>query len=354
MNSWQGMLSGCLGIIALVGAGVWHAGDPQVQHSPVSSVEDAGSATTPLPQLTVSRVCWSADGREILSLSRGGVDMFGRLALHDTSQTNNRLALDFIGEKIECASLARDGLHVLFGTGSGELVWMDVQSAEPIPLLQMPALTTFTATAIADDGQRLAGATNTGTIYVGDPAGKDFMILTSDRKSSVADLRFSPDGERLLSAHHDGRIIVWNLATGNATREFTGHALPAMAAAFLSDGNQIISAGLDDTLRIWDQASGREVCRRELDLAGIKTMTLSPDGATAACGGFARKIVVWDLARGEKKFEISAPASIVFHLSFSPDGTSLAAAGVEGMIRLYDAQTGTEQQGIEINSPNHR
>jgi WD40 repeat protein len=349
MNTWRGALCGSFGIGALVAIGVWHADDPEMQPFRPLAFIDAATVTTPLPHLTANRVYWSADGSRILSISRGKVDAFGRLALHDTAETNGCTPLDVASEAINCAALAPDGLHVLLGTGCGQLIWMGLQASEPITLLELPAHSVFSATAIADDGRRVAGATDTGTIYLSEPDGQNAMILTPNQKSSVAEMRFSPDGSHILSAQLDGRVTVWDLATGKTAQEFAGHAHAATAAAFLPDGKRIISGGLDDTIRIWDRATGRELWRNEFGLVGVKAMAVSPDGATAACGGFTRKIILWDLQRGQKKLDIATPASVIFHLSFSPDGASLAAAGTDATIRLYDAQTGIGRKGIEID-----
>ncbi len=349
MNNWRGTLCGTLGIGALVAVGVWHAADPEMQPFCPLTFIDAATGTTPLPQLTVNRVYWSPDGRRILSLSRGKFDALGRLALHATAETIGFTPLDVVTETISCAALAPDGLHVLLGTGCGLLIWMDLQASKPVTLFKLPALTGFSAVAVADDGQRVAAATDTGAIYLFEPDGQNAMILTPDQKNSVAELHFSPDGAHLLSAQLDGRVTVWDLATGSAAQEFAGHEHGATAAAFLPDGKRVLSGGLDDTIRTWDRATGRELWRGKSGLYGVKALALSPDGATAACGGYAGKIILWDIQREQKKLEIATRASVIFHLSYSPDGASLAAAGTDSTIRLYDAQTGIERKGIEID-----
>jgi WD40 repeat protein len=335
-------------IAALIAACIWQTLDPEVRRCPLLLLNAAGAASTRLPAISVSRMYWSADGREILSFSRGQFDALGRLALHDAGQSNGCIPVNVMGEAIHCAALAPDGRHVLYGTDRGRLNWMDLESGDPVTLVALPPREFFTAVAIADDGQHVAGATAAGSICVVETDGRNSVTLRADWQSSIADVRFSRDGAQLVSARLDGGVTVWDLAAGRVARELAGHGEPAMAAAFLPGGNRIVSGGLDDTIRIWDVSSGRELWRGGFGLRGVRTIAVSPDGSTAAVGGFSQKIVVCDLERRTKKYDIATPAPIVIHLNFSSDGTSLGAAGLEAMIRLYDVQTGAEQNVIDL------
>jgi WD40 repeat protein len=347
MKPWQGVLAS-LGIIGIVAAGAWHAADHASAHSALSSfATETTSSTASL--FSVKSVNWSADGRMLLSLSRGerGSSELS-LSLHDTFQKTDYLPINVPDEPISCASLAPDGLRVLVATYGGQLLWIDLQSVEPVALVGLPDNECVTATAIADDGRTLAGGTDTGHIHLFGPTGKPSITLASAQRSSIGELSFSSDGRLLISTQNNGCVSLWNLQTGSLLKQFEGHDGPITAATILPGDSRIISAGLDDTIRIWDIPSGREEWHGEFGLGGVTTLAVSPDGTTAAWGGQNRKIVLWDLEHAKKKFEINSPASIVTQLRFSPDGASLAAAGNEGTIRLYDPRLGCERLGIDV------
>jgi len=351
MKTWQGTLAGMLCILAIVAAGVWHANHPDLP--PLSTFASGSGSGSPLSDFSVHRIEWSADGRLLLSLSRGGLNAELRLALHDIHHKTTRLPIDAMGNRVLSAALAADGRHVLVGSNQGRLWWIAADSSEmPVPLVELPDATSFfSATAIASDGHQVSGGTNTGLIYVCDLARTTPVTLTPSQNSSVVDLRFSNDRQRLVSAQGNGCISQWELSNGALSQELVGCPGSCQRADSLPDGSRIISVGLDDAVRIWDVARGRELWHGEFGLLGVRALDVSADGTTAAWGGHNHKIVVWDLERGQKKFEVVTPASVVFHLKFSPDGSLLAAAGRDGAIRLYDALTGTENDAILIAGP---
>ncbi len=348
MNFWQGVLSS-LCIVGLVAAGAWHADDPEGVRSALSSMECAGTSSAPETPFSVICVNWSADGRTLLSLSRGDCGSSElSVSLHDTVQKVNWMPIEGCGQSISRAALAPDGLRMLVATYDGRLLWIDLQSVDQVAQFRLPAADYATATAIADDGRQIAAGASSGTIHLFGPPGNSTITLTSARGSSIGHLSFSNDGQRLLSSQNNGWISLWDLKTGTLLQEFEGHAGPVTSALILPGNTRIISAGLDDTIRIWNAASGDEQWHGEFGQDGVRGLAVSPDGMTAAWGGQNGKIIVWDLEHGQKKFEVKSPASIVYHLQFSPDGSSLAVAGKEGTIRLYDARQGIEQPGIDV------
>ena len=348
MNTWQGTLWGFLCIATVVVVGILHANDPDRQHWPMSKLNSDCPTSTPASIVSVNRIDWSADGRVLLSLSRGGDNAEGQLALHDITVNAGSLPIDLMGKKIGAFALAPDGHHVLFGSCDGHLLWLSIEALyDPTLVLEVSPATTFTAAAVAGDGRQLAAGTRTGTIYVGATDRQSFVALTSSHASSVGDLGFSPDGNLLVAAQADGLVSLWDVATGKLLQEFIGHEQPTRVE-FLPDGKRIISAGYDDTVRIWGIDCGRELWRGEFGFIRVQALAVSADGSTATWGGLNHRIVVWDLERGKMKADIATP-NAVFDLKFSPDGSHFASGGTDGTIRLYGSQTGIERSGIEID-----
>ena len=365
-------------VASTVIGGLWCANDMALQDMPkllFKSSEDQ----PPLPNVTVNRLDWSADGEALNWVLFGEPDGMRSLARYEAGTECIRRILVDTPEQIIATAFAHDGRHVLLGTCDGKLNWVELESCSRMTLVESQATrarSAFTAVAVADDGSLLAGGTETGLIYVCDPEDRTIRILTGEgqrfplgmhlspgstasqqgcsspsAQSSVSDLQFSTDRRWLVSAQNNGTIGLWDLATGELLQQFVGHRGPATAAALLPNGKQILSTGLDDTVRLWDIFSGNETWRGEFGLGGALCVAVSADGATAAWAGYGRKIIVWDLEHQQKKFELTTPATIVPDLEFSPDGSLLAAAGKEGSIRLYDVQTGAEKKRIQAVMP---
>jgi len=354
--------AGMMLIAALVAIGAWHAHCPTALSRALpqlclgfDSTSDGGldgNAQSEHPRSLVycRRVCWSPDGRKLLSLTRGECGLDGPLVVHDLDDRPLCMSIDMHGEPVARAVLAPDGRRVLVATDEadrGRLWWLGLESDERKLLLEAPTRTGFTAIAISSQGNLSAAATSDGLIFLCDAASHSPAVLVAGVKSRISDLRFSNDGRRLVSAGQDGWLCVWDLQSGEVLQRWKGHDQLATAAAFLS-GDRLISAGLDDTVRIWEISTGREIWRGEFGLFGVNALAVSADGKTAAWGGHQSKVVVWDLENARKKFDVQVPTSIVWDVQFSPDAKSLAVAGSCGTIRVYDAQFGADVAELEV------
>jgi WD40 repeat protein len=359
MKFSQDGLPRILVIASLVVAGFLYANDPDMCHWLWSCFHAADAARKPLSTISVYQIDWSVDGQKLLARSHTTAEGYRAardIALYDAVHKTGCRPVSTMGDSISSAVLAPDGRFVLASSFEGRLWWISLESTESISHMELPRASSFTAAAVSDDGRLAAAADDRVSIRLFDlsdhwPTESSPSFVMSARQSRIGALHFSRDGRWLVAARHDGSISVWDVLTAKVLQEFVGHEKPAMAAEFLPGGNRIISVSLDDTVRIWDIDSGREDWRAEFDLRGISALTVSRTGTTAAWGGFNGKIVVWDLVRARKHYEIVTLMTTIFDLKLSPDGTCLAVAGTGGTIRFYNAQTGVEQQGIEVDGP---
>src|SRR5579872_4031505 len=231
MKTWHETLAGVAAIVALVAVAVWYADESEGQPWFNTKLAATGTTQAALPQVCVNFVDWSADGKKLLTLSRGETSALGVLTLHDATGNVCRMPIDVSGDHVHCAALAPDGRHVLAGTAGGQMWWIDLDSDERIQLVKLPESKAFTRLAIATSGRVVAAATNLGSIFVCHPPDQDAVLLASDRQSSVADVRFSWDDKQLLSARNDGSIAVWNLISNSLRQELARHDREATAAA---------------------------------------------------------------------------------------------------------------------------
>jgi WD40 repeat protein len=300
----------------------------------------------------VNGMTWCADGKTLVSQSRGGDDAQASLAIHDLKNSTWQIRPwgDEFSDLTNDATPSPDCRWILLGTLQAKLWWIDVETREVIEVATTSA-PSFAETAVSHDGCTLAGATDRGHIYLCHPTRGTSNMLATQRSSTVSELRFSRNDRRLLAARLDGSVEVWDVETGVLLGERIESQFRAVAA-FLPEGDRVISSAGDDYVQIWDVATSevlwREPERMQGEYGRYNHLDITSDGSIAAWGGFSHKVVVWDFEHSRKRFEIDNPA-MVLQIRFSPDGKLLAVAGQERLIRIYDTTTGIQTAQIDTD-----
>jgi WD40 repeat protein len=339
-------VAGPLIVASIVAAGLWYANAPlQIPWSRTNS-HAAALTERSSPAALIRDARWTSEGL----IAVGSLGPCGPLFVHDSGAQSSRLLTDAGAGTISCVAQAADGHHVVAGTFDGRLWWIDRTAPAPPRLLVKSPQLAITVTT-TDDAGLIAAGTIAGSIYVCDLSTGTTHVLSNDRESSVADLRFSSDRKLLASAQNDGSVRLWDLAAETALPDFAHHDYAARAVAFLQDGKRLISAGLDDTVRIWDPTRGEEMWREGAGMGGVNALAVSPVGSTAAWGGFDHTIVVWNLDCDQIAFEIYCRFSVVRQLKFSPDGSFLLAEGGTDSVCQYDLQRQGEESHISLVPP---
>ncbi len=367
MNAVQDACCRTIAIGMLVAAGIWVAQHPDAV-TDCGLTGATGSRGSTNAMINVRRIGWLPDSGRLLTQISDGMKSDRRLILHDLAGAFRELHVDLDEELISSMVISPDGQHVLIGTYSGRLRWINLDSSEQS--LLMVSKTAITATALSHDGRLAAVADDRGRIIVcptqsgeatSTASGKyeiagasassvsKIVVLAQNLGTSSVDIRFSEADDRLLCAGNDGSIRLWDLHAGQLVQTFRGCGQSVTAVAFLPGNDRIMSACLDDTIRVWDVSSGRETWRGQFGCLGVLALAMSPDGKTAAWGGYSGKIHVWNVEQGQMAYVIDSPVSTIWALQFSPDGKSLAAAGREGTVRIYDANSGTQVYEIPVD-----
>jgi WD40 repeat protein len=253
----------------------------------------------------VFRVAFSPDGRQLaaaaVSPDRTAVVKVWEVATGREAVTIHEKSMPFF------ATFAPGGRYLLKeGPAHAVKVW-DARTGDPVGAIGRHDLQIW-AMKFSRDGQRLATASNDGTVRVWawDPARLKEMqepeLTLPVRAIGFGDrVAFSPDGRLLATAGQEHTITFWDARTGQNLQTLRGHTGDVFAVAFDRDGRWLASAGEDMTVRLWDATSGKPLHKLRGHAGIVMSLDFSPDSRRLASGSRDGTVRVWDLTHLEKK-----------------------------------------------------
>ena len=167
----------------------------------------------------------------------------------------------------------------------------------------------------------------------------------------VNGVAFSRDGDRLASASNDGTVRLWDPATGQPTHTLEGHTDRVNGVAFSPDGHQLASASDDRTVRLWDPATGQPTHTLKGHTGGVNGVAFSRDGSQLASASDDGTVRLWDPATGQPTHTLKGHTSWVRGVAFSPDGDRLASASEDGTVRLWDVRAAAAISQLKLGAP---
>jgi WD40 repeat protein/tRNA A-37 threonylcarbamoyl transferase component Bud32 len=239
----------------------------------------------------VDRVCFSPDGRYVLTTSRD------KTAQIWDSATGSSLA-----------SLQHDDriFSACYSLGGEQIV-----------------------TASADGTARIWNATNGAALT---------PPLPHDGKVYWAE--FSRDGRWVLTASADKIARIWDTASGALKRKLQGHTSEIVIARFSSDGTRVLTGGAYGSIRMWSVDSAEMLFRLEDRRKELRALEYSPDGRRVVCVCADGQARLWDGQNGQAVGAALTHGEEVIFATFSPDSQWLLTGDQVGGVRLWDAKTG--------------
>jgi RNA polymerase sigma factor (sigma-70 family) len=222
----------------------------------------------------VHAVAFAAGGKAIATAGADGTvriwDASTGTQLHKLAQPGTPVALAFSpdGRTLAALSTGQGGAAVLWDTGTGKMVWRNVERAAG----------SHGAIAFSGDGRRVATALGGSTTMIDAGTGKLFFLFrfAGGKRSALA---FSPDGKLLVSGSGTN-IYQMDAAVGRLTKRWRGRG-DIRSLTFLPTGTRVAVVDGGKGVRLTDINNGQEQTSYE-GKASIRALALSPDGKRAA------------------------------------------------------------------------
>jgi WD40 repeat protein len=238
------------------------------------------------------------------------------------------------GDRIGCASFARDGSAVAIGTTDGTVRLYVVATGELACTLD-PRGADIRGLTFSPDGTVIVSGDGGGNIKLWDVAtGREIGQL--DSGNTFYCTAFSPDGKLLASADRDGTIRLWDFESRQIVKTLLGHTASVRAITFSPMGPLVAAAADDNTINIWNIVGGsKPILTVHADT--IQRLTFSVDGKRLVSGGNDGSVKLWDTADLQEVVTLKDHGGEVSSITFSKDGSVLAVGSNDGVVKVWQA-----------------
>jgi WD40 repeat protein len=189
--------------------------------------------------------------------------------------------------------------------------------------------------SFSPDGQKIATASEDKTAKIWNLQGQN-LVTYPDHQESVYSVSFSPDGQKIVTTSRDKTARLWNLS-GQTLQVFKGHKRSIDAASFSPDGQKIATASRDGTIKIWDLSGKIILSLGKENIEAFYSVNFSPDGQKIAGAAADKTAKIWDL-QGNLIATFRGHQDFVNSVNFSPDGQFIITASSDGSAKIWGMQ----------------
>ena len=290
----------------------------------------------------ITYVTYSADGKQVLSLSR---DSTARIWDVETGKISK--VLKGYNGAVRAAVFLEDTLQIkTYADDHNIKIWDLETGLEASSKNLLPMDERVISAAFSPDGSRLAlglkaraevyDANNGELLYELSPFGHPGLRV------NIMDIGFSIDGERIVTASYSHEVAVWKAGTGERILNLHDHGSGCLTAKFNKAMTRIASGARDHRVIVWDARLGTIVKKLEIGWEVGETI-FNPNGSTLLITESVRigensRLALFDLHTYKKIANLSEIPRIR-SAAFNPGGAQfLISAGND--VRIYEAATG--------------
>jgi len=352
------------------------AGEESLPSAEIGSTEEEAALTMP-HRSPISRVCFSPDGKKLLTAS------FDQTAMIWDSETGRPITRKPIRRSapILDAAYNPNGRDIALVTKDGTgRVWNGELDDWRTWVVRHDGA--INKVAFSPDGRSMATASEDNTAQVWEINKGEPITPPLRHNGSVTTIEFSIDGSMLLTSSRDGVVRLWDISsrsalgsqipsrdarreiyspdrrhlvrisstdpttakvydagTGVAVSGILRHDGEIRQAGFARDGQKVLTAGSDHVAKVW----GLDGTLLGLPLrhgSDVLCATFGPQGNRVATGSEDNTARVWDWEKGEPITPPLRHNGAVNRILFSPDGTCVLTSSDDGTSRVWDARTG--------------
>lgn len=199
---------------------------------------------------------------------------------------------------------------------------------------QTPNIPRGSATAISNDGKKIAFGGDDHTIRIWDTHNGNEIFILKGHTRRLTCVAFDHTGDFLCSGGDDNSIRLWNLRNGKEVKSFIGHTNTVLSVSF-DLNNKLISISKDLTLRQWEIKTGKQLFIHKLDYGPVAIAAIAPNNKVIAYAGRDSIVYLLDVDK-LKVTKVRGHHGLIKSLAFDKSSFSFASGADDASIKIWN------------------
>ena len=190
------------------------------------------------------------------------------------------------------------------------------------------------------DGQRIASASNDGTVRVWDATTGANTYVYRGHNGGVETVAWSLNGRYIASGGKDNTAQVWDAQTGATLLTYTGHSDHVLGVAWSPDSSRVVSASKDKTAQVWSITNGATLQLWTQHTNEVHCVAWSPNGQMIVSGSRDNTAQVWNPVAGNGLYTFTRHSDVVESVAWSLDSQRIVSGSNDQTAQVWYARDG--------------